>query len=281
MSMMTRLEAQGLHAQHGSREILRGIDLALTAGSFTVIVGPNACGKSTLLRSLAQLHQPSRGSVLLDGRPIAHYRHRERARLLAVLPQGSEAPEGITVADLVARGRHPHRNLFQPWTPADQAAVVAAMAAAGVSELAERALENLSGGQRQKVWIAMALAQGADILLLDEPTTFLDLAHQIDVLELCCTLNRAGKTIVAVLHDLNQAARYASRLVVMREGVVRAHGLPEDVLTAGLIEEVFNVSCIVIADPLTGKPLIVPKRPSIEPEAGSDWPRTSVCVSRG
>jgi iron complex transport system ATP-binding protein len=263
MNMPTRLEAQGLRAQHGPREILRGVDLALPAGSFTVIVGPNACGKSTLLRSLARLHEPSAGSVLLDGVSIARYRPRDRARLLAVLPQGAEAPDGITVADLVTRGRHPHRNLFQPWARADEAAVVAAMEAAGVSELADRALENLSGGQRQKAWIALALAQGADILLLDEPTTFLDLAHQIDVLELCCALNSTGKTIVAVLHDLNQAARYASQLVVMRDGTIQAHGVPERVLTAELVEEVFQVACIVIDDPLTGKPLIVPKRPSL------------------
>lgn len=263
MSTKSRLEAQALRAHHGPHEILKGIDIALPAGSFTVIVGPNACGKSTLLRSLAQLHPSSGGSVLLDGHPIARYRPRDRARLLAVLPQGAEAPEGIIVADLVARGRHPHRSLFQPWTAADQSAMEAAMEAAGVSQLAERTLESLSGGQRQKVWIAMALAQGADILLLDEPTTFLDLSHQIDVLELCSALNRAGKTIVAVLHDLNQAARYASRLVVMRAGEILAQGLPEDLLTPGFIDEVFHVPCIVIADPLTGKPLIVPKRAAL------------------
>ncbi len=260
MNIDIRLEARSLSAHHGAREVLKGIDIALPAGSFTVIVGPNACGKSTLLRSLARLHPPSGGNVLLDGRPIAGYRPRDRARLLAVLPQGAEAPEGITVMDLVARGRHPHRSLFQPWTASDQAAVADALEAAGVSALAGRMLESLSGGQRQKVWIAMALAQGADILLLDEPTTFLDLAHQIDVLELCATLNRAGKTIVAVLHDLNQAARYASRLVVMRAGEILAQGLPEDLLTPGFIDEVFQVPCIVIADPLTGKPLVIPKR---------------------
>ncbi|WP_422678274.1 ABC transporter ATP-binding protein [Bosea beijingensis] len=227
-----------------------------------MIVGPNACGKSTLLRSLARLHPSSGGSVLLDGHPIARYRPRDRAKLLAVLPQGAEAPEGITVADLVARGRHPHRSLFQRWTAADQAATESAMTAAGVSQLGGRSLESLSGGQRQKVWIAMALAQGADILLLDEPTTFLDLAHQIDLLELCATLNRAGKTIVAVLHDLNQAARYASRLIVMRAGEILAQGLPEDILTPGFIDEVFQVRSIVIPDPLTGKPLIIPKPPT-------------------
>ncbi|CAM5766673.1 ABC transporter ATP-binding protein [Bosea minatitlanensis] len=259
MNAGTRLRAEALRAHHGAREVLKGIDLALPAGGFTVIVGPNACGKSTLLRSLARLHRPSGGTVLLDGLSIARYRPRDRARLLAVLPQGAEAPEGITVVDLVARGRHPHRSLFQPWTAADQTAVETAMVSAGVSLLAERRLESLSGGQRQKAWIAMALAQGADILLLDEPTTFLDLAHQIDVLELCVALNRAGTTIVAVLHDLNQAARYASRLVVMRAGEIVAQGLPEDLLTPGFIDAIFHVPCIVMPDPLTGKPLIVPK----------------------
>jgi len=263
MSIKTTLEAQALRAHHGNREVLKGIDIALSAGSFTVIVGPNACGKSTLLRSLAQLHPSSGGSVLLDGHPIARYRPRDRARLLAVLPQGAEAPEGITVVDLVARGRHPHRSLFQPWTANDQIVMEAAMQAAGVSQLGRRTLESLSGGQRQKVWIAMALSQGADILLLDEPTTFLDLAHQIDVLELCAALNRAGKTIVAVLHDLNQAARYASRMVVMRAGEILAQGVPEDLLTPHFIDEVFQVPCIVIADPLTGKPMVIPKRPPL------------------
>lgn len=258
MSATYPLEAGSLRARHGSREILRGLDLAFQRGAFTVIVGPNACGKSTLLRTLARLHEPSGGSVLLDGRATADFSPRERARRLAVLPQGAETPDGITVKDLVSRGRHPHGGLFKRWSAGDETAVAHAMAAAGVTELAARRLDELSGGQRQKAWIAMALAQETDLLLLDEPTTFLDLAHQIEVLELCRALNRAGKTIVAVLHDLNQACRYACHLVVMKDGTIRAQGSPAEVIASDLIDAVFGVSCVVIPDPLAGTPMIVP-----------------------
>ena len=175
-----------------------------------------------------------------------------------MLPQGAETPDGITVADLVARGRHPHGGLFKRWSAQDEAAVAGAMAAAGVTVLAGRRLDELSGGQRQKAWIAMALAQETDLLLLDEPTTFLDLAHQIEILELCRALNRSGRTIVAVLHDLNQACRYAGHLLVMKDGVVRAQGSPAEVVTGELIETVFGVSCVVIPDPVSETPMIVP-----------------------
>jgi len=268
MSLTSGLEARGLRARHGAREVLHGIDLALPAGGFTVIVGPNACGKSTLLRTLARLHEASGGAVLLDGRAIAQFRHRDRARQLAVLPQGAEAPDGITVADLVARGRHPHRRLFQPWSATDQAAVEEAMRLAGVAALAGRPLDELSGGQRQKVWIAMALAQDAGILLLDEPTSYLDLAHQIEVMELCRALNQAGRTIVAVLHDLNQACRYATRLVAMKGGAVLAQGRPGEIVTETLIQSVFGVDCVIIPDPVSGTPLIVPRAGSKPPDSG-------------
>jgi iron complex transport system ATP-binding protein len=258
MSTSYPLEARALQASHGSRDVLCGLDLAFPRGGFTVIIGPNACGKSTLLRTLARLHEPSGGGVLLDGRAIAAFSHRERARRLAILPQGAETPDGITVKDLVSRGRHPHGGLFKRWSTEDEVAVARAMAEAGVTALAARRLDELSGGQRQKAWIAMALAQETDLLLLDEPTTFLDLAHQIEVLELCRTLNRAGRTIIAVLHDLNQACRYAGHLVVMKDGAIRAQGSPAEIIVSELIEAVFGISCVVLPDPLAKTPMIIP-----------------------
>ena len=254
------LMAQGLAAHHERREILHGLDVSFPAGGLTVIVGPNACGKSTLLRCLARLHPASAGAVLLDGGEIAGMRPRELARRLAVLPQGTDAPDGITVADLVGRGRHPHQGLFRRWSSADEEATAAAMAATGITALASRHLHELSGGQRQKVWIAMALAQATQILLLDEPTTFLDIAHQIEILDLCRSLCQAGKTLVAVLHDLNQACRYATHLVAMKDGAIVAQGAPAAIVTAELVEHVFGMACIVIADPISGTPMVVPGR---------------------
>ncbi|ROR73470.1 ABC transporter ATP-binding protein [Bogoriella caseilytica] len=254
-----RLSAECLTAGYDARTVLEGLDLHIPEGSFTVIIGPNACGKSTLLRSLARLIRPKGGQVLLDGSAITSLPTKQLARTVGLLPQGSVAPEGITVADLVARGRHPHQSLFKRWGVEDEAAVREALQVTGTTELATRAVDELSGGQRQRTWIAMALAQQTPILLLDEPTTYLDIAHQIEVLELCTQLRHQGRTLVAVLHDLNHALRYATHLVAMRDGAIVDHGSPERIGTAELVEEVFGVAARVIDDPETGRPLVIPK----------------------
>jgi iron complex transport system ATP-binding protein len=224
-----------------------------------VIVGPNACGKSTLLRALARLLRPRAGAVVLDGRPIGSISSKEVARRLGLLPQSPVAPDAITVADLVARGRYPHQGILRQWSPADERAVVEAMRSTGVDDLAARAVDELSGGQRQRVWLAMVLAQETPIVLLDEPTTFLDIAHQIEVLDLCAELHEErGHTLVAVLHDLNHACRYATHLIAMSEGQIVAQGDPAQIVDAQLVERVFGLRCRVIEDPETGTPLIVP-----------------------
>ncbi|HEY8544465.1 MAG TPA: ABC transporter ATP-binding protein [Acidimicrobiales bacterium] len=253
------LRAEGLCLGYDGSDIVRELDLSIPEGRITVIVGANACGKSTLLRGLARLLKPRQGSVLLDGQEIHRLGTRAVAARLGILPQQPVAPEGITVADLVARGRHPHQRWFRQWSVEDEEAVAAALAATGTSELASRSIDELSGGQRQRVWIALALAQGTPLLLLDEPTTFLDLAHQIEVLDLLARLNEEeGRTVVIVLHDLNMAARYAHHLVAMRAGRVVAQGSPLDVVTPELVAEVFEVDCQVVPDPLTGTPLVLP-----------------------
>ncbi len=255
-----RLHADGVTLGYDDRVISTDLDVTIPDGSFTVIVGPNACGKSTLLRALSRLLKPSQGQVVLDGRTISSIPAKEVARRLGLLPQTSIAPEGITVADLVARGRYPHQKLLRQWSREDEAAVVEAMAATGVTELSGRLVDELSGGQRQRVWVAMVLAQETPILLLDEPTTFLDIAHQVELLELCTDLNRdRGNTLVAVLHDLNHACRYATHLIAMKDGAVVAEGAPGDVVTAALVEEVFGLPCRIIDDPVTGTPLVVPE----------------------
>ncbi|GAB3679568.1 ABC transporter ATP-binding protein [Saccharopolyspora tripterygii] len=254
-----RLRARDLKLAYGERVVVDGLDFAVEAGTITAVIGPNGCGKSTLLRALGRLLQPQRGEVLLDGEKIHKMSTKEVARILGVLPQSPAAPEGLTVADLVARGRHPHQSWYRQWSSDDESAVAEALAMTGIGELAERTLDELSGGQRQRAWLSMALAQGTDLLLLDEPTTYLDLSHQVDVLELIGKLHdESGRTVVMVLHDLNLAARYADRLVAMKDGAVVASGEPGEVLTEELLSNVFDLRARVIPDPVAGTPMVVP-----------------------
>jgi iron complex transport system ATP-binding protein len=256
-----RLAAEGVRLAYGDHVVVDDLDLALTDGSFTAIVGPNGCGKSTLLRALGRLLRPTSGTVLLDGRAITATPTREVAKVLGLLPQTPLAPEGLTVADLVARGRHPHQSWFRQWSADDEAAVAEALAWTDLTDLADAPVDSLSGGQRQRAWISMALAQGTDLLLLDEPTTYLDLAHQVDVLELVGRLHaERGRTVVVVLHDLNLAARYAQQLVAMKDGVLVKAGTPAEVLTEELLAEVFELEARVVPDPVTGTPMVVPVR---------------------
>jgi iron complex transport system ATP-binding protein len=252
------LEARDVHLSYGREAVVQDLRLRIASGRITALVGPNGSGKSTLLRGLARLQRPVAGAVLLDGRDIARASTREVARRMAVLPQDPETPEGLTVRQLVEQGRYPHRTLLRGWSPDDEGAVDRALAATGMTPLAERPVDTLSGGQRQHAWIAMTLAQETGILLLDEPTTYLDLAHQVEVLELLAALNDDGSTIVMVLHDLNQAARYADEIVALRSGRISAAGPPQDVLREDRVREVFGVVVRVIEDPVTGGPLCVP-----------------------
>lgn len=255
---MSRLETRGLEVGYRDRLVVEGLDLEIPDGVMTVVIGPNACGKSTLLKALARLVPHTGGEIAVDGRLQGEYGSKELARLLGMLPQSATAPDGMSVADLVARGRYPWQGLLRQWSDSDERAVTAAMAAAGVAELAERRVDELSGGQRQRAWLAMALAQETPLLLLDEPTTYLDIAHQLEVLELSRRLARGGRTVVAVLHELHLAFRYADHLVVMKDGAVVAQGDPREVVTADLVEQVYDVPCQILADPLTGTPMVVP-----------------------
>ncbi|MBZ6207114.1 ABC transporter ATP-binding protein [Streptomyces olivaceus] len=258
-SNVNRLTAENVTLAYDQRVIAKQLSVEIPDNSFTVIVGPNACGKSTLLRALSRMLKPSEGRVLLDGSVIQWTPAKQVARTLGLLPQSSIAPDGITVGDLVGRGRYPHQGLLRQWSTEDERVVQESMAKTGISELAERYVDELSGGQRQRVWIAMALAQQTPLLLLDEPTTYLDIQHQIDVLDLCADLHEEqGRTLVAVLHDLNHAARYATHLIALREGKIIAEGAPKDIVTADLVERVFGLRCQVIDDPETGTPLVVP-----------------------
>jgi iron complex transport system ATP-binding protein len=253
------LSARDLSLAYDDRVIVDGLSLTVPAEEVTVIVGANACGKSTLLRGLARLLKPRGGTVLLDGDDIHRLPTRDVATRLGILPQQPIAPEGISVVDLVARGRHPHQRWFRQWSTTDEEAVAAALEATEIADLADRSVDELSGGQRQRVWIALALAQGTGLMLLDEPTTFLDLAHQVEVLDLLAELNeRERRTVVLVLHDLNLACRYAHHLVAMKDGAIVAEGPPAEVVTAATVEQVFGLPCQVIDDPLTGTPLVLP-----------------------
>ncbi|GCD20756.1 ABC transporter [Cellulomonas algicola] len=254
------LEARDLTLAYDQLVVARDLSVAIPRASFTVIIGPNGCGKSTLLRALARTLKPRAGEVLLEGQPVEKMRGKDVARRLALLPQSPVAPEAITVGDLVARGRYPHQGILRQWSPADARAVAAALDATEVADLRDRYVSDLSGGQRQRVWLAMALAQETDLLLLDEPTTYLDIAHQVEVMDLCARLHEEGRTLVAVLHDLNQAARYATHLVAMRDGRVVAEGPPAEVVTAERVREVFGLACRVVPDPETGTPMVVPLR---------------------
>ncbi|MEH1101561.1 ABC transporter ATP-binding protein [Micromonospora sp. CPCC 205561] len=257
--MQSRLSGTAMTLAYERRTIAEDLSVAVPDRSFTVVIGPNACGKSTLLRALARLLKPTAGAVLLDGEDIHRLPAQGVARTLGLLPQTSVAPDGIGVAELVARGRYPHQGLLRQWSREDERVVTESMAATGVADLADRSVDELSGGQRQRVWIAMALAQQTPLLLLDEPTTYLDIAHQIEILDLCARLHEEqGRTLVAVLHDLNHAARYATHLIAMREGRVVAAGPPRQIVTAELVEEVFGLPCRVIDDPESGTPLVVP-----------------------
>lgn len=254
-----RLVADHLSLAYGERPVVYDLSLHVPDGKVTVIVGANGCGKSTLLRGLARLLRPVSGSVLLDGQAIHRLSTKQVARTLGLLPQNPVAPEGVTVVDLVGRGRQPHQGAFRRWTREDEAAVAQALELTDTLELADRPVDELSGGQRQRVWIAMALAQGTDLLLLDEPTTYLDVAHQVEMLDLLAELNTSrGTTVVMVLHDLNLSARYADHLVALREGQVAAEGAPNDVVTEELVRSVFDLDCRVITDPVSHTPLVVP-----------------------
>jgi iron complex transport system ATP-binding protein len=282
-----RLAARGLTLAYEDRTVVEDLDLAVPDGEVTVVVGPNACGKSTTLRALGRLLKPRGGSVLLDGRELSRIPTRTIARTVGLLPQTPNAPEAITVADLVSRGRQPHQHWWQQWSEADEQAVTEAMERTDVLALAERPVDELSGGQRQRVWLAMALAQQTDLLLLDEPTTYLDIAHQVEVLDLVRQLaasgipGAGGRTVVMVLHDLNQAARYADHLVAMQRGRIVTQGRPQDVVTASMVREVFGLESVVVPDPVTGSPLVVPGAPwragaegapEIEPEPDKNPP---------
>ncbi|KOP64793.1 ABC transporter [Bacillus sp. FJAT-18019] len=271
---MNTLEAKGLGLSYGGDFIFENLDLTVPIGKITVFIGSNGCGKSTLLRSMARLLKPQRGSVVLNGADIASMSTKDVARKLAILPQGPTAPEGLTVMQLVKQGRYPYQSWLRQWSREDEEAVTAALESTRLTELAGRTVDSLSGGQRQRAWIAMTLAQETPLILLDEPTTYLDLTHQIEVLDLLYDLNaQEQRTIVMVLHDINLACRYADHIVAIRNGSIKAEGKPEDIINSELMQTVFQLPCEIIPDPLYGTPMCVPhgkgmRRPStVKPDA--------------
>lgn len=267
------LSARGLRLGYDGRPVVHGVTAEIPAGRVTMIVGPNACGKSTLLRGLARLLTPEAGEVLLDGADIHSVPTKEVAARLGILPQTPVAPDGIRVLDLVGRGRYPHQGWFRRWTAADDEAVAEALTATDTLDLAERPVDELSGGQRQRVWIAVALAQRTGLLLLDEPTTYLDLPHQVEVLDLVTDLNKnRGTTVVVVLHDLNLACRYGDHLIAMKDGAIVAEGPPAEVVSEEAVREIFGMDCRVVTDEVSGTPLVLPigrhhadRKPALRP----------------
>ncbi|WP_141336439.1 ABC transporter ATP-binding protein [Paenibacillus sp. tmac-D7] len=256
---MTAIQSNELCLSYGDTRIFESLNLSLPKGKITVFIGSNGCGKSTLLRSLARLLKPQKGQVVLDGSDIASLATKEIARRMAILPQGPAAPDGLTVLQLVKQGRYPYQNWLQQWSKEDETMVQRALELTHMTPLADRTVDSLSGGQRQRAWIAMTLAQGTPTILLDEPTTYLDLAHQIEVLDLLHQLNeQEQRTIVMVLHDINLACRYAHNIVAIKNGKVCAEGRPQDIVDESLIATVFDLDCRVIQDPLFGTPMVVP-----------------------
>ena len=265
------LRARGVTLGYDRRIVVDGLDLSIERGTVTTLIGANGSGKSTVLSALGRLLSPVAGTVELDGEPLRSLPGKAVARRLAVLPQKPLTPSATTVRDLVSRGRHPHQSLLRPWTPADAAAIDDALDATGLRDLAGRDVGSLSGGQLQRAWLALVLAQQADVLLLDEPTTFLDLAHQLEILRLVRSINRRrGTTVVMVLHDLTLAARYSDRLVVVGAGRVLADGAPWEVLTPELLREAFDLDAVVLTDPTSGAPLVVPRDPDLDPAGEPD-----------
>lgn len=255
------LRADSITVGYGQKTILRDLSVDVPAGSLTMIIGPNGCGKSTLLSAFARILKPRSGTISLHGADVHSFGAKQLAQQLSLLPQSTITPPGIQVSELVARGRYPYQRLLHQWSEDDERAVVEAMEATATTALAGQYVDEISGGQRQRVWLAMLLAQQTDVMLLDEPTSFLDIAHQYDLLELLKTLHQSGKTQVAVVHDLNQAARYASHLIVMKGGAVVQTGAPHDVVTEEMVREVFDLECLVVPDPVTGTPSVVPLDP--------------------
>ncbi|MFD0589445.1 ABC transporter ATP-binding protein [Paenibacillus sp. GCM10027627] len=252
-------KAEGLVAGYENKTVIHGVDLSIPSHQISVIIGSNGCGKSTLLKTLAKLIKPEAGTITLDGKPLSKIPPKQLARVVGLLPQSPIVPEGISVADLVGRGRFPHQSLFGTWSKRDYEAVAEAMDTMDITEFANHNIDELSGGQRQRVWIAMALAQETDILFLDEPTTFLDITYQVEILDLLTDLNRKyGTTIVMVLHDINLSARYADHIIALHQGNLVAEGSPSEVITSTLVKDIFGLDCTVINDPVSGSPLVVP-----------------------